>query len=88
MLFNEPLEEDPNKYYNPGTNPIVGYSNRSANSSSDAKRGSYNNLESGYINDEQTSYKYVYDFNTAQGNGIISSIALTSNEAGAYYLGN
>ena len=87
LLFNEPLEEDPNKYYAPPTNQIIGYSNTEI-SGSDEKRGSYNSFESGYLNDEKTSYKYVYDFNTAQGNGIISALALTSDQGGAYYLGS
>ena len=61
LLFEEELEENPQNFYAPLTNNIIGYSNRSVNPSDNVKRGSFNSVESGY-NDH--SYKFVYDFNT------------------------
>ena len=54
------------------------------NSSDDMIRGSYNNLES-EVNEEEKYVKYVYDFTTQQGNGIIRSVCLTSRGAGLYF---
>ena len=59
----------------------------SVNTSSDKLRGSYNAAESGWMSgSNKKQFKYVYDFNTTQGNGLISSLALTSNAAGSCYL--
>jgi hypothetical protein len=65
---------------------VIGYANRSVNSGSDSCRGSYNAEESGKLNNK--SYKYVYDFATTQANGLISSLALTSDTAGSLFMGN
>lgn len=86
VLFNKELEENAENYQNiPQDNSVIGYANRSVNSTTDNKRGSYNSTESGAITN---GYKYVYDFSTTQANGLISALALTSNAAGSKFLGD
>lgn len=81
LLYGEPLEEDPAKYYAPESNPLIGYSSNNVNSTTDAKRGSLNLNESGQL-DDGTGYRFVFDFGTSQGNGNIASLGLTSKYGG------
>lgn len=81
LLYNDPLEEDPDKYYAPMDNEIIGYANQAVNTTNDFKRGSGNLFEQGATEDNK-GYKFVFDFNTAQGNGKISAIGLTSSLSG------
>ena len=87
MLFDEELTEDPDNIHFPAEAHLVGYADRDTNVS-DKYRGSFNSIESGKIVD---GYKSVWDFGTAQANGTIKSVALTSHYAGAnpfyYYNG-
>lgn len=78
LLFSENLEENVDKFIlpNPQQNTIIGYSNLSQTVSSDTKKGVFNTTESQQL---ENGYKYVWDFNTAQGNGQISAIALSSS---------
>ena len=82
VLFEDALEEDPAKYFAPGTNAIVGYSDMQISPAADSKRGSLNQTESGVLEDG-SGYRFVFDFATSQGNGTISSLALTSKEMGS-----
>lgn len=85
LLFQEELSENVNNIALPdSSNPIVGYASNDAYTGSDTKRGSKNISESGFGKDEnnKTKYTYVWDFNTSQANGNISSIALTSTVCG------
>lgn len=85
LLFQEELSENVNNIALPdSSNPIVGYASNDAYTGSDTKRGSKNISESGFGKDEnnKTKYTYVWDFNTSQANGNISSIALTSTACG------
>lgn len=82
VLFEDPLEEDPDKYFAPGSNNVIGYSNMAVSPSTDSKRGSLNQTESGNLEDGK-GYRFVFDFATSQGNGEISALALTSGHMGA-----
>lgn len=81
LLYGEPLKADSNAYYADDDNPLIGYSSNDVNASEDAMRGSLNPNESGPLSDGN-GYRYVFDFTTAQANGTISSLGLTSSYAG------
>ena len=81
LLYGEPLEEDPAKYYAPESNPLIGYSSNNVNESSDPMRGSMNLNESGIL-DGNKGYRFVFDFSTSQANGTIASLGLTSKYGG------
>lgn len=81
LLYGEPLEEDPAKYYAPDSNPLIGYSSNNINESTDAMRGSLNLNESGVL-DGNKGYRFVFDFATSQANGTIASLGLTSKYGG------
>lgn len=87
LLCEKPLEEDPAKYWVPNDNPIVGYSGYSVSTENDPKRGSLNQLESGKL-DDGSGYRFVFDFATSQGNGLISALGLTSDFGGSNGYGN
>lgn len=78
MLFDDTLEEDPENIEFPSDAHIVGYSDRSLNTSN-PQRGSFNSLESFSTDD---GYTAVWDFGTSQANGTIKCVCLTSNFAG------
>ena len=81
LLYGEPLKADPDAIYADDDNPLIGYASNDVNASENAMRGSLNPNESGPLSDG-TGYRYVFDFTTAQGNGMISSLGLTSSYAG------
>ena len=87
MLCEKQLEENPEKYWVPNDNPIVGYSGFSVSDGADPKRGSLNQLESGELEDG-SGYRFVFDFATSQGNGVISALGLTSDAGGSNGYGN
>lgn len=81
LLYENALEEDPDKYYAASDNPLVGYSSNNVNGTTDPKRGSLNQTESGPLKDN-SGYKFVFDFATSQANGQISALGLTSKWGG------
>ncbi len=81
LLYEDALEEDPAKYYAPMSNPLVGYSSNDVNATTDARRGSMNQNESGPLEDG-SGYRFVFDFATTQANGVISAVGLTSERGG------
>lgn len=85
LLFHEPLEENPQKYYAPSTNEVIGYASDNVNSTDNSKRGSLNLTESKEL---KNGFKFVWDFTTSQGNGLISSIALTHYRGGRVFYGD
>lgn len=87
LLYGEPLEENPAKYHADDDNPLIGYASNDVNASEDAMRGSLNPNESGPLSDGK-GYRYVFDFTTAQANGTIASLGLTSSYAGKAGHGN
>ena len=81
LLYEQTLEENPEKYYAPMSNPLVGYSSNDVNSTTDTRRGSLNQNESGPL-DDGSGYRFVFEFATTQANGLISAIGLTSERGG------
>ena len=81
LLYGEPLKADPDAIYADDDNPLIGYASNDVNASENAMRGSLNPNESGPISDGN-GYRYVFDFTTAQANGTIASLGLTSSYAG------
>ena len=79
LLFNDTLSADKADYFLPSCK-IVGYASQDAYAGLDTARGSVNAPESGLQADG--SYKFVWDFSTAQGNGVIKSLALCPNYMG------
>ncbi|MCQ4637014.1 hypothetical protein NE619_09750 [Anaerovorax odorimutans] len=83
MLFDSELEEDSDNINPPSLDDGIsctGYANNYMNNTLDIKRGSINKTESGEI---ENGYRFVWDFNTAQSNGRIASVALTTKTGGA-----
>ena len=81
LLYENALDEDPNKYFAPDDNHIVGYSSNDVNGTTDEKRGSMNLTESGALEDG-SGYRFIFDFSTSQANGTISAVGLTSKWGG------
>lgn len=79
LLFENTLEESDNLIYVPIDNTIMGYASNTVNTGTDTKQGSLNITESGII---ENGYRFVWDFNTSQGNGQISALSLTHKDGG------
>lgn len=76
FLFNNTLSTDKDDYLIPFDNEMTGFSYYNVqNSGSNVQLGSYSDKESGL--QEDGSFKFVYNFDTTQANGQISSVALT-----------
>lgn len=84
LLFEEPLEENADNLYAPRSNRCVGCANQEVNTSDNPMRGSLNTTESKKLSD---GYQFVWDFATHQGNGTISTLALSHPNAGVAYWG-
>lgn len=80
-LYDEQIAEDPTHCMFPMASEagLTGCAGQNT-SSGNAKLGILNTLESGYM--EDGAYKFVWDFNTSQGNGTIKSVCLTSDTGG------
>lgn len=88
LLFRDTIEEDPDNYFTPDGNEMVGNARVNYASAQDVPEfGAYNAEESSW-NPETGERKYVYDFSTSKGNGTISCVALTNPFVGYYGLGN
>lgn len=85
LLFEDRLEEDPDKYIVPSSNNVIGFASDNVNTTDYEKRGSANLAESKAL---ENGYKFVWDFSTSQANGKISSLALTHYKAGRFFYGN
>lgn len=81
LLYGDALEENPDEYYASMENLLVGYSSNDVNATTDERRGSMNQTESGPL-DDGSGYRFVFDFATTQANGTISSLGLTSARGG------
>ena len=73
MLFDDTLSSNADEYFIPSTK-ITGYASQDAYAGLDVARGSFNESESGL--QDNGSYKFVWDFTTAQANGKIQSLGL------------
>ena len=83
LLFNGQLTENVENIHYPGDCRIVGYADHTSDTTN-PQRGSYNSIESGKSDDGIT---HVWDFTTAQGNGLIAALSLTNIIAGADPIG-
>lgn len=81
LCYEDRLDENPGVFYADPNNKIVGCASNNSHSTTSSIRGSMNAVESGPLEDGK-GYRFVFDFNTAQGNGTISAIALTSRQGG------
>lgn len=90
MLFDKPIEENVNRTYMPAGTKMTGNGAKDvANSTNVTNLGSYNATESGLtVEGNNATIKYVYDFTTSQGNGVIASACLTSRLGGYMGMGN
>lgn len=85
LLFEDKLEENPEKIFAPSDNQIIGYASNDVNPTDAPRRGSANLTETTPL---ENGYKFVWDFSTSQANGRISSIALTHYRGGKYFYGD
>lgn len=77
LMFDGKLPEDVNQLYPPCSLNLTACATYNVtNDTADQVRGDYNSTESLYTSSER-KMKFVYDFKTNQGNGTISSVALT-----------
>lgn len=79
LLYQNEIEERADNYYAPMSNPLIGYASDNANNTEDIRRGSRNLTESKEVDG---GYRFVWDFQTSQANGTISSICMTNTLAG------
>ena len=84
LLFGENIEEDKNNYLPPANANLVGHANSEAYMGTNTLRGSFNEAESGEL---ENGYRFVWDFGTAQANGEIKCISLTHTNGGKVGLG-
>lgn len=84
LCFPESIEENASHMYEPATNYPTAYASNDPYTGTDKKRGSYSTT-SQYVTD---GYKFVWDFTTDQGNGVISCICLTHVKGGKTYIDN
>lgn len=80
LLFSDALDSDADNYDIP-SGRVVGYASQDAYAGLDTARGSFNASESG-VQEDGKSYKFVWDFSTAQANGTIKAIGLCPNMMG------
>lgn len=80
FLFGETLQESAGNLELPAGGALIGKGAHNAYSGVDTQRGSYNEKESGLQPDG--SFRHVWDFTTAQANGTIRALALTTHEGG------
>lgn len=79
ILFDDTLSSNADEYFIPSTK-ITGYASQDSYAGLDVARGSFNQSESGL--QDNGSYKFVWDFTTAQANGKIQSLGLCPNIMG------
>ena len=79
LLFDAPIDEDPDMMSPPAGVRMTGHAGYNSYSGKDLSIGSYNEAESGKI---ENGFKHVWDFGTSQGNGPISCACLTTQAGG------
>lgn len=81
LLYEDAIPENVDQLYAQPDNKLIGYSSNNVNDKTDIMRGSMNQNESGALEDG-SGYRFVFDFTTAQANGTISALGLTSKWGG------
>ena len=84
ILFEEPVDEDPDNIWPRSGNRMVGQA-VGGYSGSNVKVGTFNGNESGSI---ENGVKYVWDFGTSKSNGQISCACLTTLQGGLCGMGS
>ena len=84
-LFHDSQTEDANNFKPDGGNALTANGAYDVTTSQGRTLGNFNASESGWMSDN--IFRFVYDWTSAQGNGVISSVSLTSRIAGALGLG-
>lgn len=81
--FQNSLEESASNVRPPAqnVNPLVAHAGQESHATASPYRGNPNAIESGLIQDGK-GYKFVWDWNTSQGNGTINALALTMSRFG------
>lgn len=82
LLFPENIEENAETIFAPANNKPTAIASYDAYSGDDTRRGSFNEIESGKISN---GYRFVWDFPTSAGNGVIKCASLTSSRGGSGY---
>lgn len=84
LLYDTALGADPATVFAPATAQITGSGVYNVqNTTANIVRGSYNQTES-EMDLAHGMAKFVYDFSTAQGNGVVASVCLSSRLGGYY----
>lgn len=83
LCFEDELDELASNTMPPSQadNKLIAHAGQTAHSSASTKRGNPNGTLSEVIQNGK-GYKFVWDFSTSQGNGTISSVALTNKVGG------
>ncbi len=81
LCYRQPLEENADEFYAPLDNQLIACASNNVNDTASTLRGSLNQIESGWLANHN-GYRFVWDFTTSQGNGVISSLGLTSAPGG------
>lgn len=85
FLFHDSQTENVNNIKPDGGNALVANGAYDVSNSQGRTLGNFNASESGWMSD--SIFRFVYDWTSAQGNGVISSVSLTSRIAGMLGLG-
>lgn len=85
FLFHDTQTENANNIKPDGGNALVANGAYDVTTSQGRTLGNFNASESGWMSDN--IFRYVYDWTSAQGNGVISSVSLTSRLAGMFGMG-
>lgn len=85
FLFHDSQTENVNNIKPDGGNALVANGAYDVSNSQGRTLGNFNASESGWMSDD--IFRFVYDWTSAQGNGVISSVSLTSRIAGMLGLG-
>lgn len=82
MLFPDSLGNGTTDFYAPFTNYPTALASMESYDHRSPKQGNWNSVESAALSN---GYRYVYDWNTSQGNGSISAVALSHRRCYEYF---
>ena len=90
LLFDKPIEEDPDMIFPPAGHKMVGNAVAGISSGQNVPEFGYFDATNSTLeySGDTTTQRFVFDFGTAQGNGQISSVCLASMLAGYMGFGN
>lgn len=83
LIFPNTITPSASKLFEPLSNYPVGYGSMEGQDTSDNKTGTYNAVESGAV---AGGFKWVYTFDSSNGNGIWDTVCLTSSKGGLGYI--